>query len=106
MTNLRTILASLVLLTACAGPGARPAEAPPSLAPADGEVPAAETADAGATLTATECEQRGGHVVGDIGDGAIHRPDYVCPDSGKAPIGRITVEPGAPVPIEGAVCCP
>ncbi|HLT38743.1 MAG TPA: hypothetical protein VK034_20795 [Enhygromyxa sp.] len=56
-------------------------------------------------LTAQECEAQGGTVVGDIGDGAIHRPDYRCPDSGEAPIGTIVADPEGPVAIEGSVCC-
>jgi len=56
-------------------------------------------------LTAEECEKQGGHVVGDIGDGATLRPGYRCPGSGQPPIGRIRIEEGRPVPIEGAVCC-
>lgn len=106
MTNLRITLTSLSLLTACGGAVPRQADRPPTLEPSTDEAPAPETADAGATLTPAECEERGGHVVGDIGDGAIHRPDYRCPESGQPPIGRISVEPGAPMPIEGAVCCP
>lgn len=58
-----------------------------------------------AELTAPECEARGGKVVGDIGDGAIHQPGYVCPDSGQPPIATIIPEPGGPIAIEGAVCC-
>jgi len=105
MTNHRTLFASLILLTACGGAAQRPAETPPTAEPSPAEAPALETADAGVTLTPAECEQRGGHVVGDIGDGAIHRPDYRCPGSGEPPIGRIQVEAGEPMPIEGAVCC-
>jgi hypothetical protein len=56
-------------------------------------------------LTAAACEQQGGAVVGDIGDGAVHRADYRCPQSGLAPIGPIIAEPGGPLPVEGAVCC-
>lgn len=56
-------------------------------------------------LTKEECEAQGGAVVGDIGDGATLRPDYVCA-SGKPPLGSITPPAGGPVPIEGAVCCP
>ena len=41
---------------------------------------------------------KGGNVVGDIGDGAIHRPEYRCP-SGSPPIGRIALG------VEGSVCC-
>ena len=51
------------------------------------------------TMTAAECEASGGSVVGDIGDGATHRPDYRCPD-GQPPSGNVAVG------IEGSVCCP
>jgi hypothetical protein len=56
-------------------------------------------------LTAGACEAQGGKVIGDIGDGAIHRPEYRCPDSGEAPIGSIVPDPGGPIASEGAVCC-
>jgi hypothetical protein len=56
-------------------------------------------------LTAEECEASGGTVVGDIGDGAIHRPEYLCP-SGKRPSGSIRAPEGGPIAIEGSVCCP
>ena len=56
-------------------------------------------------MTADQCTAAGGEVVGDIGDGAIHRPDYRCPTSGEPPLGPIQSEPGQPVAIEGAVCC-
>jgi hypothetical protein len=49
-------------------------------------------------MSAADCEAKGGSVVGDIGDGAVHRPDYKCP-SGSPPIGRV------PSGIEGSVCC-
>jgi hypothetical protein len=65
-----------------------PEETPPEETPA-GERP---------TMTGEECESQGGTVVGDIGDGAVHRPDYVCPN-GSPPIGTV------PVGIEGSVCC-
>ena len=57
------------------------------------------------SMSAEECKAKGGTVVGDIGDGAIHRPDYKCA-SGGAPIGNVTPPDGGPIPIEGAVCCP
>lgn len=56
-------------------------------------------------LTAEACTAGGGEVVGDIGDGAIHRPGYLCP-SGKAPTGPIRQPEGGPIAVEGAVCCP
>lgn len=59
----------------------------------------------GASLTADQCTAAGGEVVGDIGDGAIHRPEYRCPRSGQPPIGHIRSEPDEPMAIEGSVCC-
>lgn len=56
-------------------------------------------------LSAADCEAKGGRVVGDIGDGAIHRPEYRCQPSGDPPLGGIVPDPGGPVAIEGAVCC-
>jgi hypothetical protein len=56
-------------------------------------------------MTAQDCEAAGGTVVGDIGDGAIHRPEYVCA-SGVAPTGSIRAPEGAPMAVEGSVCCP
>lgn len=55
-------------------------------------------------MTAKECDASGGSVVGDIGDGATQRPDYVCA-SGKAPTANIVAEAGGPMGVEGAVCC-
>jgi hypothetical protein len=43
-------------------------------------------------------------VIGDIGDGAIHDPDYRC-SNGEPPIGSIVPQPGEPIAIEGEVCC-
>lgn len=56
-------------------------------------------------LTAEQCESGGGSVVGDIGDGAVHRPDYRCA-SGAVPTGSIVAPAGGPMGVEGAVCCP
>jgi hypothetical protein len=76
------------------------------------EPAADEAADAAAPepaddepLTRAVCEKRGGTVVGDIGDGAIHKPDYRCP-SGEPPLGSIVPAQGEPIASEGAVCCP
>jgi hypothetical protein len=82
--------------TACARKGTT-APSPPVTEPA----PATERPG----LSAAECEAQGGKIVGDIGDGAVHRPDYQCPDSGAAPIGTVVSDPDGPVAIEGAVCC-
>lgn len=73
-----------------------PSESPPTSEPAEGERTA---------LTQQDCEAQGGTIVGDIGDGATQRPDYVCP-SGKPPLGNIAPPAEGPTPIEGAVCCP
>lgn len=56
------------------------------------------------TMTDAECQAKGGSVVGDIGDGAIHRPDYRCAN-GQPPIGSIVATEGQPVAVEGSVCC-
>jgi hypothetical protein len=56
------------------------------------------------SLTSAECQAKGGSVVGDIGDGAIHRPDYRCAN-GQPPIGTIKAAEGEPVAVEGSVCC-
>ena len=79
--------------------------------PTGSAVPPGEPAPAPATdpgrpsLTAAECEAKAGRVVGDIGDGAIHRPDYTC-EGGQPPIGSIRAEGDGPIAIEGSVCCP
>jgi hypothetical protein len=52
-----------------------------------------------------ECTDRNGTIVGDIGDGAIHNPDYVCESSGLPPIGTVIPQEGEPIAREGEVCC-
>ncbi len=103
------LLLTSVSLVGCGGSQSAP-EAPAGAA--DEPKPAAEPAPSsgeGASerpaLTAPECEAGGGVVVGDIGDGAIHRPEYRCP-SGAPPSGSIRAEGGGPVAVEGSVCCP
>jgi len=86
-----------VVLAGC-GPSEPPPQSPPAGAPAT-------VAPERKAVTQGECEAQGGSVVGDIGDGATHRPDYVCA-SGKPPLGSIAPPTGGPMPIEGAVCCP
>ncbi len=49
--------------------------------------------------TVAECDASGGEVIGDPGDGRVHRPDFECP-GGTAPTAF--VHSG----IEGSVCCP
>ncbi|HMJ10261.1 MAG TPA: hypothetical protein VK524_02590 [Polyangiaceae bacterium] len=87
-----------------------PAEAPSASAPtpAPAAEPSPEPTQGAAErpgLTAEACEASGGAVVGDIGDGAIHRPDYRCP-SGAPPSGRIRAPEAGPMAVEGSVCCP
>lgn len=89
-------------LAACGGPSPEAAAPAPSAA-VSAAPPAAPAADG--PLTASRCEAAGGTVVGDIGNGAIHRPDYRCP-SGQPPLGSVVAEPGKPGAIEGSVCCP
>jgi len=82
-----------------------PAPAPPSDAPVEAPPSDSGTSTSRPALTAEECAAQQGTAVGDIGDGAIHRPDYKCP-SGKAPLGNISAAPGGPMAVEGEVCCP
>ena len=102
----RGLVASLFagfFLAGCGGstePAKEPAPEPAAPAPS-----AAPSAGEGTSLTAEACAASGGTVVGDIGDGAIHRPDYKCA-SGAKPTGRIRAAEGGPVAIEGSVCCP
>jgi hypothetical protein len=91
-------------LAGCGGAQSEPAtpsreEPPPAAQPEPG------TSGARPTITAQDCEAAGGTVVGDIGDGAIHRPEYVCA-SGVAPTGAIRAPEGEPMAVEGSVCCP
>jgi hypothetical protein len=92
-------------LAACGGAQNEPATPAAPAAEAPAAPPQAETSAERPSLTAQECEAGGGTVVGDIGDGAIHKPEYKCA-SGAAPTGSIRAAEGGPVAIEGAVCCP
>ena len=95
--QLRTIHWAIVIaLTACGGSTPAPQNPPPA-----GGEDKHERKD----LTQEECTTHGGSVVGDIGDGATHRPDYVCP-GGSPPLGNIVQPAGGPMATEGAVCCP
>lgn len=89
----RLVFAVLLLLPACekSQPGSQP--------------PTSEGGGAKPELTASACEARGGTVIGDIGDGAVHRPNYTCESNGQAPLGTIVPEDGGPVAVEGSVCC-
>jgi len=81
-------------------PEPAPVATAPEPAPSD-----TGTTNSRPAITAEECAVKHGIVVGDIGDGAIHRPDYVCP-SGQPPLGSIQPAADGPVAIEGNVCCP
>ena len=89
---------TMLLFTAC-GSKSSNSPAPASPEPTEPAAPAARP-----TLSGAECEAQGGEVVGDIGDGAVHRPDYVCA-SGAPPIASISSTPGEAVAVEGSVCC-
>lgn len=103
---LRPSLVTLALGVSLAGCAATqsPVEPAPTSAPVPGETEAAPPAER-PQLTAEDCAAQGGTLVGDIGDGAIHRPDYRCP-SGAEPSGTITSAGGGPIAVEGSVCCP
>lgn len=97
-----------LLLTSCAKPAQDGAPTPAPAGDSAGEPATPAPTGTGTerpAMTDAECQGQGGKVVGDIGDGAIHKPDYVC-ESGKPPIGTIKAADGAPVAIEGSVCCP
>ncbi len=55
-------------------------------------------------MTRAECETIGGTIIGDIGNGAIHQPEYRC-ESGEPPVARITYLEGEPIATDGEVCC-
>lgn len=97
----RQILATaglgLVLAAGCSKKGSDGSTPP-------GPEPTQEKAERPA-LTSAECQEKGGTIVGDIGDGATQRPDYRCAD-GQAPIGTIRAAEGEAVAVEGSVCCP
>lgn len=107
MTTTRYVLMAAMtglLMTGCSKkPASQPTETTTPGEPA--ATPAPTGGSERASLTNAECEAKNGRVVGDIGDGAIHRPDYVC-ESGQPPLGSIRAVDGEPVAIEGSVCCP
>lgn len=91
---------ALILVSACDKGDAAPE---PPAAESEG-LPTGDDASR-PEITATDCEADGGTVVGDIGDGAVHRSDYVCESNGQPPVGTIVAEEGGPMGVEGAVCC-
>ncbi|MEJ7733897.1 MAG: hypothetical protein WKG00_32475 [Polyangiaceae bacterium] len=103
--SLAPLLLGLVLTACSTTPTSTPPDALPPETKPDAGSPAPPSGGSRPSLTAEECAARGGTVVGDIGDGATHRPDYVC-QSGGAPLGNVKPPAGGPVAIEGSVCCP
>jgi hypothetical protein len=97
---------AFILLAACSKPPSTPPTTTTDPVVDDGNT---DVVDPGIherpELTAQACEAQGGEVIGDIGDGSIHQPEYRCPDSGEAPIGSVVADPDGPIAIEGAVCC-
>lgn len=57
------------------------------------------------TFSRQECLDAAGVIVGDIGEGAIHRDDYLCELTQQPPIADIVPIQGEQVAIEGEVCC-
>jgi len=101
-----TTLSALGALVAC-GASETPPRTPTRAPAANAEAASTPSGEAAAhpTTTAQACEASGGSVVGDIGDGAIHRAEYRCPN-GTKPTGSIRADEGQPIAIEGSVCCP
>lgn len=96
-----TIYSTVMGLSLLAGCAPKPGPAPAG----EPVPPAPDTETKRPPITAADCEAKGGRVVGDIGDGAIHRPDYTC-EGGQPPLGSITPTEGGPIAVEGSVCCP
>jgi len=100
---MRILMICVAMLVGCAG-----SQPPRQVTPIDDptKAPLEHRAGApGSPVTPDQCEAQAGQVVGDIGDGATHRPGYVCP-SGKPPLGDVVSPAGAPIASEGSVCCP
>lgn len=104
-TRIRSLRTAAALLLALASTFGTVGCGDKSATPAAEPAPAPAHGSAATPLTAAECAAAGGQVVGDIGDGAIHRPEYRCPNSGQPPLGAVAPEEGQPMAIEGAVCC-
>lgn len=95
---------ALLLLSGCSNKtAAEPAGG--AVPPDQGAAPAPTGDSERPSMTAAECEAKQGRVIGDIGDGAIHRPDYRC-EGGQPPLASVRATEGEPVAIEGQVCCP
>ena len=93
------------VLSGCAKQSGGEPDAPAAGEPAgDAGLPEGGQAKLG-LISAAECEAQSGEVVGDIGDGAIYRADYVCA-SGERPFAAIQPAEGEPIAVEGSICCP
>ncbi len=95
-------LVTVVILTACNSPVKKSDRQPLT---AESQSLPTNPAGPKAMLTAAACKADGGTIVGDIGDGAIYKPDYTCESNGKSPLARIKPEEGGPIGVEGSVCC-
>lgn len=104
---------SLLFATGCPAKSSDDGSVPPAETPETPETPEMpETPETPVTpeaperesLTSADCAAKGGEVVGDIGDGAIHRADYKCAN-GQPPMGTIKPADGEPIASEGSVCC-
>ena len=96
------LLVGSTAVVACGG--SQPAA--PLFAPDPATTPGAPSDDTQRpSITAAACEANHGTVVGDIGDGAIHRAEYRCVNGAK-PTANISSAEAGPVAVEGSVCCP
>ena len=80
-------------------PGNQISGIPPTETPGSGDLTVSSP-----PMSRAQCGLIGGTVIGDIGNGAIHRADYRC-ESGQPPTARITYLEGEPIASEGEVCC-
>ena len=98
---MKRFLACALVLTACGSSSSGAATSDTTTSDTTSEEVAEPTETSGderPSMTSEECTAAGGTMVGDIGDGAIHRPEYRCAN-GQPPIAMV------PLGIEGSVCC-
>ena len=55
-------------------------------------------------ITRGQCLDQGGIVVGDIGNGQVFLPGYVCEINDLPPIAFVQAGPGEAIASEGEVC--
>ncbi|MBL8740654.1 MAG: hypothetical protein JNK04_06165 [Myxococcales bacterium] len=94
----RPTTATLAALLVSCGTAAPPEPMPVDVPSAAPDASATPPHGARREISQEDCTAKGGSVVGDIGDGATHRPEFRCP-SGSPPIGNV------PLGVEGSVCC-